>query len=114
MGHKYLGYIDAVQRENIEAPNVLLTMSPTDRLTLLAWYWHFMANQDSDIVPSIGGTPAQSTGSKDLGDELDLTASYVIGPRSTVLLGYSHFWRGNKIAAPVDADFVYGQWELNF
>jgi hypothetical protein len=114
LGHKYFGFIDAVQRENVEAPNVLLTMSPTDRLTLLAWYWHFMANQDSDIVPSIGGTPAQSAGSKDLGDELDLTASYVIGPRSTVLLGYSHFWRGNKIMAPVDADFVYGQWELNF
>ena len=37
-----------------------------------------------------------------------------IGPRSNVLIGYSHFWRGNKILAPADADFTYAQWELNF
>jgi hypothetical protein len=71
-------------------------------------------NRFNDIVPSIGGTPAQSTTSKDLGDELDLIGTYAIGPRSNVLLGYSHFWRGNKILAPADADFVYTQWELNF
>jgi len=114
LAHKYLGFIDAVQRSNIEAPNMLLTMNPTKKLSLLCWYWHFMANQDTDIVPAIGGTPAQSTGSKDLGDELDLIAKYRIDPRSNVLFGWSHFWRGNKILAPADADFFYTQWELNF
>jgi len=39
---------------------------------------------------------------------------YSIGPRSNALLGYSHFWRGNKITAPQDADFVYVQWTTNF
>jgi hypothetical protein len=114
LGHKYFGFIDAVRRQNVESPNVLLTFSPRAKLNILVWYWHFMANQDSDIVPSIGGTAPQSTTSKDLGDELDLTATYMIGPRSNALLGYSHFWRGDKILAPVDADFVYAQWELNF
>lgn len=114
LGHKYFGFIDAVKRQNIEAPNVLLTMKPHQKVDLLFWYWHFMANQSGDIVPSIGGTPPQSTASKDLGDELDITAKYSIGPRSNVLLGYSHFWRGNKILAPADADFSYVQWELNF
>jgi hypothetical protein len=73
-----------------------------------------MANQAGDIVPSIGGTPPQSTASKDFGDELDLIAKYNFGPRSNALIGYSHFWRGNKILAPADADFTYVQWELNF
>lgn len=114
LGHKYFGFIDAVRRQNIESPNVLLTMAPTKKISLLCWYWHFMANQDTDIVPSIGGTPPQSTGSKDLGDELDLIGTYAISARSNVLLGYSHFWRGNKILAPADADFTYVQWELNF
>jgi hypothetical protein len=114
LGHKYFGFIDAAKRQNVEAPNVLLTMKPHERLELLCWYWHIMANQAGDIVPSIGGTPAQSTTSKDFGDELDLTARYLMGPRSNVLLGYSHFWRGNKILAPQDADFTYVQWELNF
>ncbi len=114
LGHKYLGFIDAVRRQNIEAPNVLLTMKPHAKVDILCWYWHFMANQPGDVVPSIGGTPPQSTTSSDLGDEIDLTAKYAFGPRSNVLLGYSHFWRGNKILAPADADFTYVQWELNF
>jgi hypothetical protein len=41
-------------------------------------------------------------------------ARYCIGPRSNVLFGYSHFWRGDKILAPEDADFFYTQWETNF
>ncbi len=114
LAHKYFGFIDAVQRSNVESPNVLLTMKPTEKLNLLFWYWHLMANQDSDVVPAIGGTPVQSITSKDLGDELDIIAKYQIGPRSNVLFGWSHFWRGNKILAPTDADFFYTQWELNF
>jgi hypothetical protein len=117
LAHKYLGFIDATQRSNIESPNVLLTMKPHQKIELLLWYYHFMANQDTDIVPSIGGTPTQRTNSKDWGDEVDVTAKYVFGPRSNVLFGYSHFWAGNKIIPPggaVDADFFYTQWELNF
>ncbi len=114
LAHKYFGFIDAVQRSNVEAPNVLLTMSPTKNVKLLLWYWHFMSNQETDIVPSLGGTPTQSTASKDLGDELDIILKYRLGPRSNALLGYSHFWRGNKITAPQDADFVYVQWTTDF
>jgi hypothetical protein len=89
-------------------------MKPHAKWDFLCWYWNFMDNQAEDIVPSIGGTPVQSTTSSDLGDELDLIAKYAINPRSNVLFGYSHFWRGNKILAPEDADFFYTQWELNF
>ena len=114
LAHKYLGFIDAVARSNIESPNILLTMKPHKRVQLLAWYYHFMANQAGTAVPSIGGTPTQSTTSKDLGDELDLIAKFNISPRSSALIGYSHFWRGNKITAPNDADFVYIEWLMNF
>lgn len=118
LAHKYLGFIDATQRANIESPNVLLTMKPHKKINLLVWYYHLMANQDSDIVPSIGGTPAQSTTSKDWGDELDIIVKYNLDPRSNLLFGYSHFWAGNKItsASPTatDAEFIYTQWELNF
>jgi hypothetical protein len=114
LAHKYLGFIDAVQRSNIESPNVLLTLQPHTQWNLLLWYYHFMANQASDIVPSNGGTPTESTNSKDFGDEIDVLVKYTIDARSNVLLGWSHFWRGNKITAPEDADFFYAQWELNF
>ena len=117
LAHKYLGFIDATQRANIESPNILLTMNPKKDVKLLLWYYHFMANQDTDLVPSVGGTPAQSNASKDWGDELDMILSYNITPRSDILFGYSHFWAGNKIqplGGANDADFFYTQWTLNF
>jgi len=112
LAHKYLGFIDAVQRTNVSAPNLLLTMQPTEKISLLFWYYHFLSNEATP-VPSIGGQPIQN-GSNNLGDELDLIATYRIGPRSDALLGYSHFWRGSKLTGPQDADFVYLQWTTNF
>jgi hypothetical protein len=117
LGHKYLGFIDATQRSNIECPNLLLTMAPSAKLSLLCWYYYFMSASDTDIVPSIGGTPAQSPDSKDWGQELDCIVQYRFNPRSNILFGWSHFWTGNKITPPggaVDADFFYTQWELDF
>ncbi|MEM7315032.1 MAG: alginate export family protein, partial [Planctomycetota bacterium] len=114
LAHKYLGFIDAVQRANIESVNVLWTMQPSKKLKLLFWYYHLMSNQDNDVVPAIGGTPAQSLGSKDLGDTLDILGSYSLGPRSNLVLGYSRFWRGNKILGSTDADFGYVQYQVNF
>ncbi|WP_197529165.1 alginate export family protein [Aeoliella mucimassa] len=117
LAHKYLGFIDATQRANIESPNLLLTMTPHEKVSLLFWYYHLMSNTAGDIVPSIGGTPTQSTSSKDWGDELDATVQYKFTPRSNILFGYSYFWAGNKItpvAGATDADFFYTQWELNF
>jgi len=116
LAHKYLGFIDATQRSNVHAPNVLLTASPHKKLKFLLWYYKFMAVNSNDIVPSIGGTPAQNS-SVDWGDEIDFVTTYTIGPRSNILFGYSHFWAGNKIVPPGgsnDADFFYTQYTLNF
>lgn len=114
LAHKYFGFIDAVQRSNIESPNVLLTMKPHEKWDLLFWYWRFIANSPSDIVPSIGGTPNESLSRTHFGDEIDILAKRTLSARSNLVFGYSHFWRGNKILAPEDADFVYTQWEVNF
>jgi hypothetical protein len=65
-------------------------------------------------VPAIGGTPLQSLASKDFGDELALILRYNFAPRSNILFGWSHLWRGNTILAPSDADFFDVQWEVNF
>lgn len=114
LAHKYLGFIDAVARNNVESPNILLTLAPGKKTKLLFWYYHLMSNQDTAPVPAIGGTPAQSTVSKDLGNEIDILLSHQIGPRSNIVLGYSRFFRGNKILTDTDADFGYAQWTLNF
>ncbi len=115
LAHKYLGFIDAVQRSNIESPNVLLTMKPSDKVKLLFWYYHF-ESASANPVRSIGGTPNQTAG-KHFGDELDVVVKYQIKPRTDILFGWSHLWRGSKINAAIntqDADFFYTQLQVNF
>ena len=112
LAHKYFGFIDAVQRTNIQSPNLLLTFKPAPKWNALFWYYHFMSNTDAPVA-SLGNTAPQNT-SKDLGDELDFVLKYSICPRSNVLFGWSHFWRGNKINGTTNADFLYGQYTLNF
>ncbi len=114
LGHKYLGFIDAVQRRNVASPNVRLTMAPTQKLNLLLWYYNFQADNPNDTILSLGGTPAQDTSSSDFGNELDFIATYKVNARNTALVGYSHFWRGDRIIGDTDADFLYLQWTTNF
>ena len=69
---------------------------------------------NSGSMPSLGGSPIQSTSRTHFSEELDWLAKNSICPRLSVLFGGSHFWRGDKILAPKDADFFYTQWETNF
>ncbi len=114
LAHKYLGFIDAVQRSNISSPNFLVTMTPNKKLSLLCWYYYLGADEATDIIPSVATPSVQTTNSKYFGHELDLTAKYQFDPRSNLLLGYSNLWRGSKIVGTDDAHFFYSQWELNF
>lgn len=114
LAHKYLGFIDAVARSNIISPNALLTMSPAKKLKLLMWYYYFEAAEDNDVIPGVAVPSVQVLGENNFGQELDLIARYQISPRSNILFGYSHLWRGSKIVGTDDADFFYTQWELNF
>lgn len=114
LAHKYLGFIDAVARSNVESPNCLVTASPTKKLDLLLWYYYLGANQEGDIIPGVAVPSNQNLTSDDFGNELDLIAKYKFGPRSNLVLGYSNLWRGNKIIGNNNAEFFYSQWELNF
>lgn len=114
LGHKYLGFIDAFARENIESPNCLLTFKPHQKWNILVWYYYLMANQAEDIVPPVGTPSNQNLVSDDLGNELDFIANYQITARSNILFGYSRLWAGSKIIGTDDANFFYTEWTLNF
>ncbi|MDA8563082.1 alginate export family protein [Mariniblastus sp.] len=114
LGHKYLGFIDAVARSNISSPNVRLAMTPTNRLSLLLWYHHFDADESGDIIPGVAFPTAQSLDSNDFGNEIDFTANYKLTSRASILAGYSHLFRDAKILGDTDADFFYLQTTVNF
>lgn len=114
LAHKYLGFIDAVARSNISAPNARLALSPGKKTKVLLWYHYFRADQIDDIIPGVAVPSNQNFNSKDFGNELDLFVSHNLTPRTNVGVGYSHFWRGARINGTSDADFFYLQTTLNF
>jgi len=113
-GHKYMGFVDLVARQNIEDWNFQLTAKPTDRVTLLAWWHIFHLEEARDALYNAAGavirkSPTGAAGT-DVGQELDLTAQVQLTPHADVLFGYSHFFAGEFIAAtgnPDDSDFFY-------
>lgn len=122
LAHKYLGFMDLFGRNNIETPNVLLTIQPTKKLKLLAWYYYLFLENQNDTPYTLINTPfapGVTPGSRDLGHEIDLLASYTINARTTLLLGYSHFFSGKYYDTPGvpfsgDANFYYTQLQINF
>jgi hypothetical protein len=125
--HKYLGYMDLFGRRNINDANLLYTIQPTDKLTVLAWYHYFWLANDNDGPyngPLTPFNPGGTVGSSDLGHEIDLLATYKLTVRSDILLGYSHFFAGayydtsfdagNVPLFNGDADFYYVQWQQSF
>jgi hypothetical protein len=121
LGHYFLGFMDLFGRQNIETPNVQLTLQPTERLRLMMWYYYFFLENKNDGPYSLVMTPFANVtpGSADLGHELDFTASYTINARTNLLLGYSHFFSGAYYDTPGlpysgDADFYYSQITIGF
>ncbi|UUO04439.1 alginate export family protein [Blastopirellula sp. J2-11] len=129
LAHKYLGFMDIFGRRNITDINFLLTAAPDPKLKLLAWWHIFNRQNDEDAAYSVVMTPLGTNptnpftgGSKYLGQELDLMASYTISPHSDLVLGYSHFFTGSffeNAANPDfpykgDADFFWAQYSLRF
>ena len=125
LAHKYMGFMDLYGRRNLQDANILLTMQPHKKVKLLAWYHYFQLANIDDVpyninMTAFAGLPAGSAGSRDLGSELDLVATWMMSPRTNLLFGYSHFWAGDfygttpDVPYDGDADFFYTQFTVNF
>jgi hypothetical protein len=125
LSHKYLGFMDLFGRRNIQDINVQATAALGDKTSLLFWYHYFRLVNQNDVPYNVNmtpfaGLPAGSSASKDLGHEFDVVITRTLTPRSSVLLGYSHFFAGDFFATTPgvpyrsDADFYYVQWHVNF
>ncbi|MDP6558421.1 MAG: alginate export family protein [Pirellulaceae bacterium] len=124
LAHKYLGFMDLFGRRNIQDFNLQATAQLTEKTKLLIWYHYFLLANQNDVPYNVNMTNfaglAGPSGSKDLGQELDVVLSRTITPRSSILFGYSHFFArdyyGTTAGVPFDgdADFGWVQWHLNF
>ncbi|QDU25749.1 hypothetical protein ETAA8_08190 [Anatilimnocola aggregata] len=126
LAHKYLGFMDLFGRSNIHTPNVQLTWQPHEKVKMLVWYYYFMLQNGTDTPYNVNMTPfnpGNAPASRDLGHEIDITATYAINARMDLLIGYSHFFAGQYYANttpppginfPSGADFFYLQFQWNF
>ncbi len=122
LGHKYFGFLDLIGRQNITSTNVNLTAWPVEKKVRTAMAYHaFWLTDDRDALYGVAGTPGRrdATGHSgtEIGHELDVTVMWKVDVHSSVLLGYSHFWDGNFIAATgpdQDADLLYVQYAMKF
>ena len=77
------------------------TIKPHAKLTgLAAMHWFSLANAVDRIYNVAGapvGTPGTGIGT-DLGQELDLIATYAYNPNFDVQFGYSWFWYGQRVS----------------
>lgn len=122
LAHKYLGFMDLFGRRNINDVNFQFITNIGPRFKALLWYHYFFLDQATTpygvtLQPYNTISPAAS---KDLGSELDLMFTCILNPRTTVVLGYSHFNAGDyykdtpDVAFRGDADFFWTQMQMRF
>jgi len=122
LGHKYLGFLDLIGRQNITAVNVNLSAWPVAKKVKAAAAFHaFWLTEEKDALYNAGGAPTRRdpTGDsgREIGTELDLTVAWKIDPHQSILLGYSHFWDSNFIintGKSEDPDLFYVQYQFKF
>lgn len=131
--HKFYGYMDFFSLQNLHNVRLTSSVKLLPRLTMLTEYHAFWLYDTSDNLYAVNGArrggiaPTGGTGyginpnnSSYVGSEVDLVATYAVGPQTTLEAGYGHFFVGGYIkqslATPgaTDANWVYIQMNVNF
>jgi hypothetical protein len=102
-GHYYFGYLDVVGRENIHDLNFQASFYPENWITCIAQYHVFRLDQAKDALygpspgyPALRRDPTGAAGTN-VGDELDLLATFQLGRHSTLQVGFSKLFSGDFI-----------------
>ncbi|MHC4219623.1 MAG: alginate export family protein [Planctomycetota bacterium] len=121
LGHKYLGFIDIVGRQNIIDFNLGVTGKPNAKTTVGIFGHFFWRPEAADALYNAGGgvvRPGAPGTSSEVGQEIDLTVLYRFNRHLTGRIGYSHFFAGSFISdtgPPVnDIDFLYAEMTYTF
>jgi hypothetical protein len=100
-GHYYFGYLDLVGRQNIHDLNTQIAFFPLQWVTCLIQFHHFRLDTPRDALYSAAGRPLRQdpTGraGTQVGNELDLAASFHLGTHTDLLIGWSKLFAGSFI-----------------
>lgn len=96
-GHKYLGYIDYVSRQNIISPSIKASISPIKYIVIGGAYHHFLRASTKDAVYMANGSVLRSDFSnndRNVGGEFDAYLKWQASNQANILMGYSVFLPG--------------------
>jgi len=99
LGHAYWGLIDNFNGANLLDYSLQGSVKPAKQLTLAAhWHWFDKASAN-DYIYNIAGAPLGSTAvrNRNIGNELDLLATYQFSKNLQVQAGYFWFWYGPAV-----------------
>ncbi|HMP89465.1 MAG TPA: alginate export family protein [Kiritimatiellia bacterium] len=121
LGHAYLGYIDILGRQNIEAFSQGVSLWPIENKVQVRFDHHiFRRAEKADAVYNVGGgilRAGDAGSSSDVGSEIDVTITYRINRHQLASAGYSRFFAGDfiKESGPSeDVDFAYVSMQFTF
>lgn len=120
LGHAYFGYMDFVGRQNIMAASAGLSLKPHPKLIVSLDGHLFWRANDSDALYNAGGgivRPGAGGTADEIGQEIDLVVTYLVGPHLSIEGGYAHFFAGDFIeqSGPgEDMDWFYLQTAYRF
>lgn len=113
--HNKYGLIDFVSLKNINDFMLGLSAKPHSKMQMASeFHWFFLDAKESPWFNASGGVfrAANANADTQLGEELDLYATYAINKYLSLLVGYSHFFAGpfaRDTGASDDANFFYTQ-----
>lgn len=130
LGHAYLGYIDAIGRQNIIDARLSAGFWPVkDKLRVQADFHGFWLARNEDALYNVGGGLARSpiitteggrvvnVHKHSVGQELDLSFLYTHSRHLTFHGGFSRFFTGSFLQATgngSNVNFIYTQVEFTF
>ncbi len=101
LGHRHWGLIDNVTGQNLVELGLRVTVKPAERLTLLSGFHWFRKASREDAIYNGAGAPfggAVPTASNDIGNELNLVATWQINKNLQLQSGYFWFWYGDAVS----------------
>lgn len=97
LGHAYLGFLDAIGRQNVIAARGRGRVSPLPRLSLSVDVHRFWRASGADALYDAGGNVLRAAApgaSRSIGTELDLQLVYRLFPGLVAVVGYDRLFAG--------------------
>jgi len=113
LGHAWWGQIDNFSGQNLLDYGMQVSLAPTKKISLVTqWHWFDVASR-ADRIYTITGTGLPGSGDRNIGNELDIVASYNFSKALQLQAGWLCFLYGDAVSngplARPDAEQFYLQ-----